>query len=383
MQLLLWLALATIVFLLAGGVQGLLGARRISWLREVPPLRHRLPSVSVVIPALNEEEAIRRALTSVLALDYRPLEIIVVNDRSTDRTGEILDRMAREHPGLTVIHLSELPAGWLGKNHALMRGAALARGEYLLFMDADVVVEPTTLRRAMARMLAGRLDHLTLFFTAVLPSSLLKMVVLEFGVALISYVKPWKAPDPDADNFVGIGAFNLVRAEAYRAVGGHAPIRLCPIDDMMLGKLLKRGGFRQESLFGYGFVKVRWYGSIREMARGLMKNTFAALEYRVTGLVLLTLLQGAVSIWPFWALFLTSGATRLLNVGAILLQGVFLVRAAKFSGIHPLHVIWFPLTPYIRLYMTWKACLSTLAAGGITWRDTFYPLEELKKNRLR
>ncbi|MCI5159154.1 MAG: glycosyltransferase family 2 protein, partial [Candidatus Electrothrix sp. AUS1_2] len=134
-------------------------------LEKIPPLEgDKPPSVSVIIPACNEEQELETALTSVLSLDYPNLEIIVLDDRSTDATPQILDRMASQHPRLRVIHITELPAGWLGKNHALHLGAARATGEYLLFTDADVHYTPDTLRRAVARMETRTLDHLSLIF---------------------------------------------------------------------------------------------------------------------------------------------------------------------------------------------------------------------------
>ena len=378
------LAAVTLSALLVFGLQGVLGARRIGWLDDITPSpAGPLPAVSIIIPALNEAENIRTALLSVLTLDYQPLEIIVINDRSTDATAAILAEIGAGHPRLTVLQVSELPAGWLGKNHALHLGAARASGEYLLFTDADVVMECSTLKRAMARMRANRLDHLTLFFKAVLPSGLLRMVVIEFGVSLISYLQPWKAADPASDKFIGIGAFNLVRAAAYREAGGHGAIRLCPVDDIMLGRLLKCKGFRQECLYGYHFIAVKWYGSIRQMIRGLGKNTYAALEYSFSRLCLLTLLQLIVSIWPVWALLFTAGPTRLLNLAIIALQAALFVMAALYSGMACRPVVWFLLTPYIRLYMTWQAVLTTIYRRGIVWRGTFYPLAELKRNRWR
>lgn len=383
MNFLFWLAAITFIALLICGFAGIRGARRIEWLDTITPLKDTLPpSVSIIIPALNEEENIREALSSVLSLDYSALEIIVINDRSTDGTGKILDEMAAHNPELKVIHLKKLPPGWLGKNHALYCGAGQASGEYFLFTDADVIMEPSTLKRAMARVVARNLDHLTLLFKAVLPSSVLHMMVIEFGVSLVSYLKPWKASDKDAKEFIGIGAFNLVNAAAYRQTGGHKAINLCPIDDIMLGKLFKQHGFRQECLYGYHFIAVQWYASIREMIQGLMKNTYAALEYSFMRLCILTVLQAAVSIWPIWALVLTGGATRLINLAIILLQGVFFVMAAAYSDIDCKHVIWFPLTPYIRIYMTWKAVLTTIFRKGIVWRGTFYSLKELKEGRL-
>ncbi|MBI5557111.1 MAG: glycosyltransferase [Deltaproteobacteria bacterium] len=384
MDFLFWLAVVTLIGMILLGIEGVLGALRIEWLDNMTPLADDVqPAVSIIIPALNEEANIREALSSVLSLDYDPLEIIVINDRSTDGTGVILEEMRVLYPQLKVMQVSELPPGWLGKNHALQLGAARASGEYFLFTDADVVMEPSTLKRAMSRMVARGLDHLTLFFKAVLPSGLLQMVAIEFGASLVSYLRPWKASDPGSKKFIGIGAFNLVRSAAYREAGGHGAIRLCPVDDIMLGKLMKREGFRQECLYGYHFVAVKWYATVREMSRGLMKNTYAALEYSFQRLCLLTCLQLLVSMWPLWALFLTQGATRVVNGAIIVLQGGLLLMAAAYSGMNCRCIVWFPVTPYIRLYMTWRAVLKTVADQGIVWRGTFYRLDELKKARLR
>src|SRR3954451_9899572 len=148
---LLLLALATLLAHLATAVRILRGNRSIRFLRELPPIDGPLPRVSILIPARNEERNLEEALRSVLALDYDNLEIDVVDDRSTDRTGEILDRMAAAAPRLRGVHVRELPAGWLGKNHALWLGAGKASGDFLLFTDADVVLEPSALRRAVGR----------------------------------------------------------------------------------------------------------------------------------------------------------------------------------------------------------------------------------------
>ena len=122
------------------------GMRKITALGDVPPYESMpQPGVSVIIPALNEAEDIEPALTSVLGLEYENLQIIAVNDRSTDRTGKILDNMQCKDPRLQVTHIAELPSGWLGKNHVLMKGSTQATGDYLLFTDADIVFEESTL----------------------------------------------------------------------------------------------------------------------------------------------------------------------------------------------------------------------------------------------
>lgn len=122
-----------------------------------------LPRLSIVVPALNEEETVEPAMRTLLALDYPQLEIIAVDDRSTDETGGILDRLAATDPRLRVLHVRELPAGWLGKNHALHLASREATGDYILFTDADVLFEPTVLRRTVRAMIARGLDHLAVF----------------------------------------------------------------------------------------------------------------------------------------------------------------------------------------------------------------------------
>ena len=121
-----------------------------------------MPTLSIVVPACNEEDTIERGMNSLLALDYPHLEIIAVNDRSTDRTGAILDRLALSDPRLRVLHVETLPAGWLGKNHAMHSGSQAAKGKWLLFTDADVVFAPDALRRTVAFAERECLDHLVL-----------------------------------------------------------------------------------------------------------------------------------------------------------------------------------------------------------------------------
>jgi hypothetical protein len=371
---------ASALFILA---ETLLAERRIRLLDTVEPLNpaeEPPPWVSVIIPALNEERHIETALASVLALDYPRLEVIVIDDRSTDATPVLLNRMAARHPRLRVVHLCELPPGWLGKNHALHLGAEQAQGEFLLFTDADVRLEPDTLRRAVRRMLERRLDHLCLIFRLDLPSPLLAMLVTDSLAGLLTAFKPWRTLEPDSRYFFGAGGFNLVRRSAYAAFGGHRPIRLCPVDDILLGRLVKENGGRQECLNGRHFIRVPWYGSVQEMARGLRKNMFAVLDYRLSGLAAATLLILCLQILPFWGLLLASGWVRLLcglTVAASLLS---LRSAARSLGVNSACLRWFLITPYLKLLTIWQGVLAVLLRGGIEWRGTFYSLDELKRN---
>ena len=379
---LFFLALATLLGHLATAVVILRGNRLIRSLKDLPPLEGALPRVSILIPARNEERNLEEALRWVLALDYDNLEIEVIDDRSTDRTGEILDRMAAADPRLRVVHVRELPPGWLGKNHALWMGAEKATGEFLLFTDADVVMEPSTLRRAVGAMVADGLDHLTASPTIDRPTVLFEMFIGTFALFFALFVKPWKVKDPKSSAHIGIGAFNLVRASAYRAAGGHRAIAMRPDDDLKLGKLLKKNGFRPEFIFAQGLMRVEWYSSVRELIQGLMKNAFSGVDYRVWVVALSTVFQLLFLVWPFLAVFLTSGPTRWLNLGsALVLVGLCWINA-PLAGVRRWHGIGFPLATLLFLYILWRATILTLWNGGIVWRGTRYPLAELKANKV-
>jgi glycosyltransferase involved in cell wall biosynthesis len=379
---LLLLALATLIAHVATAIQVYRGVRSIRALRDLPPLTGPLPRVSIIIPARNEERNLEEALRSILALDYDNLEIDVVDDRSTDRTGEILDRMAAADPRLRIVHVRELPPGWLGKNHALWLGAAKATGEFLLFTDADVVMDPSALRRAVGAMAADHLDHLTAAPEIERPSVLFEMFIGAFSLFFTLFTRPWKVKDPESPSHVGIGAFNLVRAAAYRAAGGHQAIAMRPDDDLKLGKLLKKHGFRQELVFGLGALRVEWYASVRELIQGLMKNAFSGVDYRVWVVVVSTVMQLITLVWPFLALVLTSGPTRWLNLASVLVLLALCWINAPLAGVRRWHGLGFPLATLLFLYILWRAMLLTLWRDGIDWRGTHYPLAELKANKV-
>lgn len=350
-------------------------------LRDAPPLGEG-PPVSIIVAARNEERHIGAAVRSLLAQRYSPLEIIVVDDRSTDATGAILATMARERPELRVVSVRELPDGWLGKNHALHAGASAARGEWLLFVDADVVLDTAAVARAVRMVSALRLDHLAVAPDLVLPTWPLALVVNYFMMWFVLYLRPWRARDPRSRAFVGIGAFNLVRAASFRAAGGLTRIALRPDDDIMLGKVLKQGGARQTLASADGVARVEWYSTLPELARGFRKNAFAGLRYSYA-LVLFTLAGNLVlAVWPFIAVGITQDAERLLYLVAAASQVVAYAGPAVVRRTRPWLAALYPVAAVLFVGILAAAVLRTMRRGGIEWRDTFYPLERLRANRV-
>lgn len=379
---LLALGVGTVIGLVSIFVQLVVGGARIKSLSDqVGDLDG--PKVSVIVAALNEGPHIERALQSLLEQQYRDLEIIAIDDRSTDDTGAILDRLAASQPRLRVIHVTELPPHWLGKNHALHVGAVAATGEYLLFTDADVVFAPDAIARTVAFAREHRIDHLTLGPEIETPGLLLTMVVNFFSLGFLLYYRPWHAEDPKRQEHIGVGAFNLVRTALYREFGGHARIALRPDDDIKLGRLVKLAGGRQRVVSGIGIVRVKWYASVGELARGLRKNTFAGLHYNLPLAIGAIIVQLIGNVWPFVALFVTSGAVWWLNAAAaLLLMSMYALVAYGGGGTKPWLAIGYPIAALIFVYIVVVAVWMTVSRGGIEWRGTFYSLDELKKNKV-
>jgi glycosyltransferase involved in cell wall biosynthesis len=382
-QIVFWMGVATAAMFLALTLNLVVHIPRLTRLRDVRPLADaELPRASIVFAARNEARGIEQALRSHLALDYPGLEIIAVNDRSEDATGEILERMAAVDPRLTVVHVTELPPGWLGKNHALHVGAGRARGDLILFTDADIVLAPDTLRLAASHLQRERLDHLTAGPHLDLRGWVLKTFGVFFGVMFTVFSQPWKARDPRSRSHVGIGAFNLIRAETYRRIGGHEGIRLRPDDDMKLAKLVKKHGGTQDFVNGADRIRVEWYHSVPEAILGLRKNGFAGIDYRYSLVLLTTVTQVLFFIWPYLALFVTHGWTRVayaVTVGLIL----FLMAGAAREQHAPVWLgIAVPVASLLFITVVWNATLYALIHRGIEWRGTHYPLDELKANRV-
>jgi glycosyltransferase involved in cell wall biosynthesis len=375
---LLPLAVLTALLLSAMFADFALGQRRLLRLGSVAPAGNE-PRLSIVVAARNEARGIEAAVTSLLKLDYPRLEIIVVDDRSTDGTGAILERLSSATGRLRVVHVTALPPGWLGKNHALHMGASQATGDLLLFTDADVVFEPTTLRRAAALVQQRKLDHLTAIPEAHAPGVAVRAFVAAFGVFFSLYARPWNARNPRSRAHVGIGAFNLIRSGAYRAIGGHEAIAMRPDDDMKLGKLLKLRGFRQDVVDGRGFVSVEWYASLRELVDGLMKNSFAGVDYSLWKAAGATGALLATYVWPFVAVITTAGAVRALNgLCVLLVVGIF----STVNRSRVLYVLAFPPAAVLFAYIIWRSALIAVTTGTVTWRGTKYPLAALKANRI-
>jgi glycosyltransferase involved in cell wall biosynthesis len=357
------------------------------------------PRVSIIVPARNEEESIEQALKSLVALDYDNYEAIAVNDRSTDRTGEIMEEvMGDSHPSKTalrlrsgqaaggppsrtlrVIHHRELPAGWLGKTHAMWTAANQATGEWLLFTDGDVLFKPESLRRALAYAESERADHLVLFPEMITKGLGEGMMIAFFQSMFVFGHRPWKVADPTTRDHMGVGAFNLVRRRVYDAVGTYEALRMEVVDDMKLGKVVKNAGFRQRNVFGGDLISIRWARGAMGVVNNLTKNFFAVLSYQSWRTLISAFGLAFLNLGPFLGVVIAKGWARVPYAVALLSMFAIYVGMSRRSPLSPYYFLLHPVSATLFIYTLLRSMCLTLWNDGIEWRGTKYPLEELRK----
>jgi len=354
---------------------------RPEWDRK-PASANGNPRVSIIVPARNEEEHITPALTTLLKLDYDNYEVIAVDDRSTDRTGEVMDRMAATPEAssrLQIIHVAELPPGWLGKVHAMWCAAKHASGDWLLFTDADVLFRPDVLSRALAYAEAESADHLVLFPRLIMHSPGERMVIAFFQTLFVFGHRPWKVADPKTKDHIGVGAFNLIRRRVYDAVGSYQALRFEVLDDMKLGKIVKNGGHAQRNVYGADLISLRWVKGALGMVNNLTKNFFAIMSFQWWRALLSAFALAFLNLMPFLGIWLAQGWARLPY--AVALASIFgiYVGMSWESDIPAYYFVLHPIGAALFVYIMLRSMALTLARGGVVWRGTFYSLEELRR----
>jgi glycosyltransferase involved in cell wall biosynthesis len=385
----------------ATGMPGVADISKPEWNRN-PVASAGNPRVSIIVPARNEEEDIEQSLSSMLELDYDNYEVIAVNDRSTDRTGEIMERVAAEshastslragfsqkmremgHPDsqtiLRVIHHHELPAGWLGKTRAMWTATNEAKGDWLLFTDADVLFKPDSLRRALAYAEAERADHVVLFPQMIMKRPGEYMMIAFFQTMFVFGHRPWKVADPKSRDHMGVGAFNLIRQSVYQAVGTYEALRMEVLDDMKLGKVVKNAGFAQRNVFGGDLISIRWARGARGVVDNLTKNFFAVLSFQAWRTVISAFGLAFLNLMPFLGLWLAHGWERLPYGIALASMFSIYVGMSWRSGVPAYYFLLHPVSTVLFIYTLLLSMFHTLWNDGIVWRGTRYPLEELRK----
>lgn len=338
-----------------------------------------LTKVSVVIACRDEANRIEQTVRHLLAQKAIDLELIVVDDRSTDSSRDILTRLACEDHRIRVIQIDQLPDGWLGKCHACYQGAQKATGDWILFTDADCWLKPDVIQRALLIARREKADHITM--TPGIPGE--TVTTQAWHIAFLITVVDWFAGvnQDKPGRYLGMGAFNFVKSDVYRECGGYETLKLCVIDDVKLGYLIQRIGKRTRAFVGGDETLCHWGGSIFGMIKVMEKNYFAAVDYKVAFALSVSLggllVWGLAMIGPFTGR--VGGVAAGIGLLSLIVPSMIIARRLGWS-------IWgailspflFPFLFFAILWSTWV----TLRQGGVRWRDTFYPLAVLRNAKL-
>ncbi len=374
-----WGALSAVFFLLFA-YRSLSFARRLKLLRDEPSTQKNWPKVSVIIPACNETDTLEQAARSLLTLNYPELEFIMVDDRSTDATHEIMERIAAGDPRVRVIKNTQLPKNWMGKTHSMHKGVQGARGEWYLFTDADIHFSPACLKKAIHHCTKNKFD-----FLAVLPRFLSKtfpvtVFVSQFLSFISLAVRPDKISDPQTPDFAGVGAFNLVRAETFKRSPGFEWLRLDIADDLALAKLMKSCGARMSFLGGKDELAEELYPTWGKMIRGTKKGAMALSDYSYLFLLVNTLMPVVVVL----GFFLSAALGALPVFPFLVVLGVYFICGGLqlFKvGSNPLFILTGPLAMALSPLIIGVLAVQCAWNGKVTWRDTSYSLKLLKENQ--
>jgi cellulose synthase/poly-beta-1,6-N-acetylglucosamine synthase-like glycosyltransferase len=377
-----WLVLFSLIalFWLTYGLKTMLGARRLPWLRDFAPAPDsRCPKISLIFAARDEEEKLPHALPTLAGIDYPNLEILAVDDRSTDATPRILDEFAAAHPRFHALHVADLPSGWLGKPHALDTAYRASTGEWLLFTDADVKFQPDALRRCVTFIQEKQLDHLTLFGDVEMSGFWDRALIPFFGMAFQLAIQPQSVADPTSRSYVGVGAFQMVRRSAYESSGTHRRLAMEVLDDVKLGKIVKLGGFRSAVAVAQAAVSVRWHAGFTNLVRGVEKNFFAGAGFSLPSALAQIFALLAFHVFPLLALLFGHGWIRVIAGVGFLIPLMFQAAVDYVMRVPLFYALTFPLSATMFAFMLARSTFLALSRRGIFWRGTFYPLDELRR----
>ena len=322
----------------------------------------------------NSSVCFNLVISFLSSLSERKFPVIVINDRSTGRTGVILAELEIKYPQLQVITVTDLPPKWLGKNHALYQGVKQSKGEWLLFTDADIKYSPNSLKKTVGYSLKNDLDHLTIGPDIVYKGFFYGGFISFFALVVTVLFMISKS--------AGLGAFNLIKKSTYQAIGGHEAIAMQPVDDFALGKLVAREGYKQSYGYSKGLISVKLYDNLLAMVKGIEKNQFAGLNYSVLATLAMGCFLLFLHVYPFAVVFFRPVWARVLCGVSVITVFAIYNYSKNYMGLSLRHFFLHPISASLYLWAVIKSMVKVLSRGGIEWRGTVYSLEELRKHTL-
>ena len=341
------------------------------------------PMVSIVMAVRDGEEEIETTVTKLCELTYPNFEIIVVNDRSSDKTEEILIKLQKIFSKLNIISIYELPPCWLGKVHALHRGVTAAKGDYVVFIDADVLVTEKLLVSALNVVQKKRLDHLAILPKIVSHDFLLNTMIATSIFLFVLSAKTWLSIEERPLKAIkGVGHFNLIRREAFLQTEGFNWLKMDVADDIALSQLIAKNGGRS-LLIKAGDVgePFFWYQDLGQFIRGLEKNIVGGFtNYRLSLVVLLTLFFWLISFVPLYLLLhLYNFKYCFLLVIYFTINLYFSFKIKKYIKQKVSNIFLLPFGISFFGFILARSAINCFYNRGISLRGTFYHLKDLKE----
>ena len=355
------------------------GLKSIQRLECVTPSLKYCPKISIIITAKDEEAAILKTLNHISQLDYPNLEIICVNDRSEDATGKLIDAFSKKDPRIKPIHITQLPEGWMGKNHAAHCASKQASGDWLLFIDADVQLKEDMLKRLMTYIQKKEIDHITILFHYLCNGFIYNIFhIAHKSFGFVIGLKPWMARVRASKRSINIGHFCLVNKAVYEQCGGHQAVAMQCLEDVRFGELVKKHGFKQEAINCQYHAEIEWYATWQEMFRGIRKNSFAFFHYQLTPVILGSIGWVLLFILPFFAVFFTHGYAQLAFGASIFFLYAIAFDACRFFKMPLRYLPFLPIGLIMHLWPMYASVFYFYKNKGIYWRGTFYSADKLR-----
>ncbi|HSE16310.1 MAG TPA: glycosyltransferase family 2 protein [Pyrinomonadaceae bacterium] len=338
------------------------------------------PRVSILVPARNEEQRVLEpCIRSILAQDYGNFEVIAVNDRSTDNTGEILKTLAQRDERLRVIEGEELPPGWLGKPYAMHQALHHARGEWILATDADMIFEAAVLRTALDRALENSADALSLIPRFETGSFWERVMIPAWEWVFLMFTIIYRVNDPKSDRGAGIGGFFLVKRTVLDRVGSYEGLKDEVMEDVRLAERIKRLGARLMIDRAPALIRTRMYTTFGEMWECSTKNWFSGVNFSfpfallcVVSMYVGAVVPALIALVSVVAMALGKGAELgwVLVPAALswLLQVLVLAIAGRRSGVSVVYALTAPLGLAVLYAMLFDSGIRITTGRGVTWK---------------
>ncbi|RLA94172.1 MAG: hypothetical protein DRG25_03060 [Deltaproteobacteria bacterium] len=354
---------------------------------DSPPINsfRRVPAVSVLVPARNEEQNIGNCLQALLEQDYSNLEIIVIDDQSTDKTAEIVKRFQKKNEAIKLISGKKLPPGWIGKNHALFQGVQEAGGEYLLFLDADVVL---TSRHCISQIVKYAMEHETDLLTLVpeleCKTFWEKVVLPILGFFIINRFTLKNINNPSSKITSVVGPFLFFKRQTYEEIGGHEGIKGEIVEDLVLAQTIKKKGYRLSYMLGMELFSLREYANFQEIWEGFSKNFFAGMNQNVMMAVACIFLMLSVLVLPPLLVLLSLGyllffgwdkfAILYLILGIIPYFITIVVRRILkiYAKLDNTYAFLQPLGALVLISILINSIIKVSFCKGVSWKGRVY-----------